>query len=555
MSSAERNNIYHHENKRRQKNSLSEVIERRVDERTRELKNINYELDSFNHTISHEIKAHIRAIDVYARIFIEDYGAQLDSQSLGLIQNIRNICQEMIDLNNKLLEYASIARKEPDKEIVNMEKLIFLIFNELRKNYKTDRKILLDFETSIPSVIGDSLLLKQAVTNIISNALKFTRNREASIISVGFKKENGEELFYVRDNGVGFDMKFAEKLFGLFKRLHSDDEFAGTGIGLAIVKKIINIHGGRVWMEGDVGKGATVYFTLKALFEIRYPVLLFSDPVYIADELGYFKDEGIRINFTEVLDGTDIIASVATGANDFGGNHASRFTVMVAKGYKIKAIAAGWASTKDNPVLAWLVRDDSPIKTPQNLIGKKVATMHVRLYPWLELLAKYNILQDTFNTVCIPYEKQEQALRSGQVDAIFLIKPFLQKALKGGGLRLLADATDGVGIEAGWPQQFVNTDFLKNHPDIVKKFVTAYARAVDWTRAHPKEAGQIFAKRLGAPPEYSDYYTAAYPEHALIDEKNAQLYLDLAIKYGDVNKGQITTSDIYTNEYNPYYQP
>lgn len=292
----------------------------------------------------------------------------------------------------------------------------------------------------------------------------------------------------------------------------------------------------------------------KELFTIRYPTLLFSDPVYIADELGFFKDEGIKVEFTGALPGADVVTSVATGSNDFAGTHASWITVGIAKGYKVKAVAAGWASTFENPSSAWLVLKDSPIKTPKDLVGKKVALSSPRIYTWLELLNRYGIPQDKVEPVVLPLDKQEQALRQGQVDAISVLNPFLTKALKGGGIRILATTPDVVGEEKGWPQQFVNTDFLKKNPEIVKGFVKALARATDWARENPEESGKIFAKRLDAPPEYADLYPAAYPKHALIDKADAQLWLDLAIKYGDVKEGQIKLSDIYTNEFNPYYK-
>jgi ABC-type nitrate/sulfonate/bicarbonate transport system substrate-binding protein len=287
------------------------------------------------------------------------------------------------------------------------------------------------------------------------------------------------------------------------------------------------------------------------LFTIRYPTLLFSDPVYVADELGYFKDEGIKVDFTGSEQ--DVVTPVATGADDFGGTHASWITVAIAKGFKIKVIAAGWASTKENPVYAWVVKANSSIKTPKDLVGKTVAETP-RDYNFLELLSKYGISEKQVHIVTLPFDKQEQALRSGQVDAIGLLEPFLQKALQGGGLRQLSSTADVVGDEQGWPQQFVNTDFLKKHPDIVRGFVRAYAKATDWARAHPGEAGKIFAKRLGAPVAYAKYYTAAYPKHALVDEADAKLWLDIVVKYGDVKPGQLTTSDIYTNEFNSYYE-
>ena len=230
--------------------------------RTEKLQNTNDELKALNYTISHEIKAPVRAIDGYARIFIEDYGSQVDDDGVCLISNIRSICSDTLLLINKLLEYIKFADMEPIKEIIDFKELVEKTFKELVIGYADKKEIQLNFESELPGILGDNILIKQVVMNLISNSLKFTYNKDSALITVGYIFENDENIFYIKDNGVGFDMKFSEHLFGMFERMHSESEFEGSGVGLAIVKKIIQKFGGRVWITGEVGKGACTYFTI-----------------------------------------------------------------------------------------------------------------------------------------------------------------------------------------------------------------------------------------------------------------------------------------------------
>ena len=220
------------------------------------------DLRIFSAAISHEIKAPVRAIDGYARIFMEDYRAKVDEEGMKLIRNIRDICGDTLSLINKLLEYEKLADIEPVREAIDLRLLIRNVFDELVAGYSDKKNIRLEFNGEIPSIIGDSILMEQVITNIIANSLKFTRDKEYGLISVGYSFRNDEHIFYIKDNGAGFDMKFSQNLFGLFQRMHSMDEFEGSGVGLAIVKNIIRKSGGRVWITGEVGKGACVYFTI-----------------------------------------------------------------------------------------------------------------------------------------------------------------------------------------------------------------------------------------------------------------------------------------------------
>ncbi len=242
--------------------TISTFDNEKTENKISESRNQTNDLRIFNSSISHEIKAPIRAIDGYARIFLEDYGAGMDENGVELIENIRTICRDTLTLVNKLLDYTKYAEMEPIKEPVDLKDLIQSVFHELVGSYSQSNSIKLQFEGSIPFILSDRFLIKQVITNIISNSLKFTRGKEVGIITAGYQYENNVPVFYIKDNGVGFDMKFSENLFGMFQRMHSSYDFEGSGIGLALVKKMIESLGGRVWITGEVGKGACTYFTI-----------------------------------------------------------------------------------------------------------------------------------------------------------------------------------------------------------------------------------------------------------------------------------------------------
>jgi light-regulated signal transduction histidine kinase (bacteriophytochrome) len=240
---------------------LNEELEKRVVQRTNELQAAINELEAFAYTVSHDLKSPLRAIDGYSRIILEDFGANLEEDGNEMIHNIRNICRDMIEMINKLLKYSVTIKTDIDKEHINIEEMFKIIFNELKLEHK-DRSIKLIIETGLPHVFADKVMFRQVIYNILSNAIKFTKYKEKALITVGCTITGDEYIFYVSDNGAGFDMDFSWKLFSIFERLHTSDEFEGSGIGLVTVKKIIQKHGGRVWIEGKLEKGATVYFTL-----------------------------------------------------------------------------------------------------------------------------------------------------------------------------------------------------------------------------------------------------------------------------------------------------
>lgn len=240
---------------------LNEVLEQRVIDRTKELQNAVKELEAFTFTVSHDLKSPLRAVDGYSRIIYEDYGETLNEEVNEAILGIRTICSDMIEMINRLLQYSTTSRRLLSKEKINFEEIIKKIFIELH-SLDNDREVKLIIETKLPEINVDKVMIRQAIYNMLSNAFKFTKNRDNAVIYIGSTITENEYIFYVKDNGVGFDMEYSSKLFGLFQRLHTSDEFEGSGIGLVTVKKIIEKHDGRVWIEGKVNEGATVYFTL-----------------------------------------------------------------------------------------------------------------------------------------------------------------------------------------------------------------------------------------------------------------------------------------------------
>jgi light-regulated signal transduction histidine kinase (bacteriophytochrome) len=232
-----------------------------LEEKKVELEAALNELEAFSYTVSHDLKSPLRAIQGYSKIILEDYREALDEDGSEMLSNIKNISADMITMIGKLLQYSTTNRLEVCKESVNIREMFTSAFKELRSIY-SKRVIEFEFETGMPPVFADTIMIKQVIYNIISNAIKFTGNREKALIIAGCKRGASEYIFYVKDNGVGIDMEFSGKLFRIFERLHSSDEFEGSGIGLAAVRKIVQKHGGKTWIEGKLNEGATVYFTL-----------------------------------------------------------------------------------------------------------------------------------------------------------------------------------------------------------------------------------------------------------------------------------------------------
>ncbi len=233
--------------------SYAEELEKRVQERTAEL-------ESFSYSVSHDLRAPLRAIDGFSRILEEEYGSRLDAEGQRLLGIIRNNTKNMGQLIDDLLVFSRLGRKELQITEIDLEKIAQDIFNELTLA-ETDRKITLTLK-KLPKVYGDATMIRQVMINLISNAMKFTRPKKVAKIEIGVNKKASETVYYVRDNGVGFDMKYVDKIFGVFQRLHTSEEFEGTGVGLAIVQRVIHRHGGKVWAKGQINRGATIFFTL-----------------------------------------------------------------------------------------------------------------------------------------------------------------------------------------------------------------------------------------------------------------------------------------------------
>ncbi len=235
-------------------------LEQRVQERTAQLELANRELEAFAYSVSHDLRAPLRAIDGFSQALEEDCGDQIDATGQGYIRRIRNAAQRMGELIDGLLQLSRITRGELNYERVNLSALTTEIATELEHAHPQRR-----FEWQItPGVYawGDRRMLRAALENLLDNAVKFTIHREYARIEFGCVQSAGEQAIYIRDNGAGFDMAYADKLFGAFQRLHTAGEFPGSGIGLATVQRIIHRHGGRIWAEGQVDRGATFWFTL-----------------------------------------------------------------------------------------------------------------------------------------------------------------------------------------------------------------------------------------------------------------------------------------------------
>ena len=240
---------------------LNDELEHRVIDRTEELQNAVNELEAFTYTVSHDLKSPLRAVDGYSKILSEDFEPKLGEEGSEIINNIRVICSDMIEMISSLLKYSTTSKADIIKEEINIKEKFEAIYKEL-KSCNPNQDITLTIETGLPLVFADKIMIGQAIYNILSNAVKFTQHREKTLIKIGCAITENEYIFYVKDNGAGFDMDSSAKLFRIFERLHTNEEFEGNGIGLVTVKKIIQRHGGRVWIEGEIDVGATVYFTL-----------------------------------------------------------------------------------------------------------------------------------------------------------------------------------------------------------------------------------------------------------------------------------------------------
>jgi light-regulated signal transduction histidine kinase (bacteriophytochrome) len=244
---------------RRDIENLSAELEQQVEE----LQAANRELETFSYSVSHDLRAPLRAIDGFSRMLLEDYGASLDPEARRLLDVVRSNTQRMGRLIDDLLTLSRYGRQELHMTRVDMTALARAALEDLRHSDGGNGKTAVSI-AALPAATGDASLLRQVWANLLGNALKYSRQSPAPRVEVDATVTDGRVEYRVRDNGVGFDMAYAGKLFGVFQRLHAAEQFEGTGVGLATVQRIVHRHGGRVWAESRVDEGATFYFTLPA---------------------------------------------------------------------------------------------------------------------------------------------------------------------------------------------------------------------------------------------------------------------------------------------------
>ena len=242
---------------------LNADLEQRVTERTAELTTANKDLESFTYSVAHDLRAPLRHIDAFSHLLHEDFEAGMPQEARHYLASIRNSAARMSLLVDDLLNLARVGRQELRRQPTPLGRLVDEVLADLTR--ETAGRAMEWHIEPLPAVECDPGLMKQVFANLLSNAVKYTRPRPVAVIEVGCLKQNGDTAVFVRDNGVGFNMKYADKLFGVFQRFHRAEEFEGTGVGLATVDRIVRKHGGRIWAEAAVDKGATFYFTVAGL--------------------------------------------------------------------------------------------------------------------------------------------------------------------------------------------------------------------------------------------------------------------------------------------------
>lgn len=235
-------------------------MEVKVKQRTSQLEAANKELESFSYSVSHDLRAPLRAIDGFSRILQDDYGDRLDKEGNRYLKIVRDNAKRMGELIDDLLNLSRLNRKEISRRPILLNNLIQQILKDFESDIKSRQVELI--VANLPNCHADISLLTQVWINLLSNAIKYTNKTEKARIEIGCQLINDENIYFIRDNGAGFDMQYADKLFGVFQRMHLDHEFEGTGIGLAIVQRLVQRHGGKIWADAAIDQGATFYFTI-----------------------------------------------------------------------------------------------------------------------------------------------------------------------------------------------------------------------------------------------------------------------------------------------------
>jgi light-regulated signal transduction histidine kinase (bacteriophytochrome) len=239
---------------------LNASLERRVQQRTQQLEAANHELEAFSYSVSHDLRAPLRTLDGFSKVMLDDFGGALPEQGQRYLLMIRRGAQQMGQLVDDLLHFSRSSRQNLHRAALDCDALVRCALDEVRPLFPGHAAdVVLG---ALPACEGDAALLRQVWINLLSNAFKYTGKTGKPRVEVGCHPSEGRLVYFVRDNGAGFDMKYAGKLFGVFQRLHGVNEYPGTGVGLALVKRVVERHGGAVWAEGEEGRGATFYFTL-----------------------------------------------------------------------------------------------------------------------------------------------------------------------------------------------------------------------------------------------------------------------------------------------------